>query len=178
MSHLYLGVRGNLWRFWRASAVNIKPSRPVGVSIDGGVSASSFFIFCHGPWPHSYYWSFYPVSGRPRFPMKIAHTKYSSWYFIMAHTLWGNSTFAFPVCRFEWQFVNVSILHRDHLIISSNMVVEEARILIRYLSPLSNATISSSRLFYVAPCARGTCDVSTVSFRDIQTETSSSFMIA
>ena len=43
------------------------------------------------------------------------------------------------------------------------MVVEEARILIRYLSPLSNATISSSRLFYVAPRARGTCDVSTVS---------------
>ena len=43
------------------------------------------------------------------------------------------------------------------------MVVEEARILIRYLSPLSNATISSSRLFYVAPRARGTCDVTTVS---------------
>lgn len=88
---------------------------------------------------------------------------YSSWYFIMAHTLWGNSTNAVPVCHFEWQFVNVSILYRDHLIISSNMVVEEARILIRYLSPLSNATISSSRLFYVAPRARGTCDVSTVS---------------
>ena len=87
-------------------------------------------------------------------PMKIAHTKYSSWYFIMAHTLWGNSTNAAFVCHFEWQFVNVSILYRDHLIISSNMVVEEARILIRYLSPLSNATISSSRLFYVAPCAR------------------------
>ena len=87
-------------------------------------------------------------------PMKIAHTKYSSWYFIMTHTLWGNSTFASTVCHFEWQFVNVSILHRYHLIISSNMVVEEARILIRYLSPLSNATISSSRLFYVAPCAR------------------------
>ena len=88
---------------------------------------------------------------------------YSSWYFIMAHTLWGNSTFAVTVCHFEWQFVNVSILYQDHLIISSNMVVEEARILIRYLSPLSNATISSSRLFYVAPRARGTCDVSTVS---------------
>ena len=88
---------------------------------------------------------------------------YSSWYFMMAHTLWGNSTFDTTVCHFEWQFVNVSILYRDHLIISSNMVVEEARILIRYLSPLSNATISSSRLFYVAPRARGTCDVSTVS---------------
>jgi len=88
---------------------------------------------------------------------------YSSWYFIMAHTLWGNSTNAIPVRHFEWQFVNVSILYRDHLIISSNMVVEEARILIRYLSPLSNATISSSRLFYVAPRARGICDVSTVS---------------
>ena len=81
----------------------------------------------------------------------------------MAHTFWGNSTFDTTVCHFEWRFVNVSILHRDHLIISSNMVVEEARILIRYLSPLSNATISSSRLFYVAPRARGTCDVSTVS---------------
>ena len=64
-----------------------------------------------------------------------AYQIYSSWYFIMAHTLWGNSTNAAFVCHFEWQFVNVSILHRDHLIISSNMVVE-ARILIRYLSTL------------------------------------------
>jgi len=106
------------------------------------------------------------MTERPRLKWELRiPTKpiYSSWYFIMAHTLWGNSTNAIPVRHFEWQFVNVSILYRDHLIISSNMVVEEARILIRYLSPLSNATISSSRLFYVAPRARGICDVSTVS---------------
>ena len=107
----------------------------------------------------------YPMSERPRlnWELRIFKTIYSSWYFIMAYKLWENSTFFSTVCRFEWQFLNFSILYRDHLIISSNMVVEEARILIRYLSPLSNATISSSRLFYVAPRARGTFDVSAVS---------------
>ena len=48
MSHLHLDVRGNLWRFWWASAVNIKPSRPVEYLSTGVYAASSFFIFCHG----------------------------------------------------------------------------------------------------------------------------------
>ena len=44
-----LGVRGNLWRFWSASAVNTKPSRPVGYLSTGVYPHDHFFHLL--PWP-------------------------------------------------------------------------------------------------------------------------------
>ena len=104
------------------------------------------------------------MSGRPRFPMNNCAYQIKQ-YTVLGILLWLTHCEEIRHSLSPFVILNDSLWCQHITSRSFNHFIEYGRwgAHIDSLSIHAIPTISSSRLFYVAPCARGTCDVTTVS---------------